>query len=304
MSLHTPIEWCDSAVNPVMGCDGCELWDPSHDVFICYAGQIHRTRAGRPGYADEFLVPKTFAGRMAAAARWRDLRGTARPDKPWLDGMPRIVFISDMGDALSESVPFEFLRDEVVHTVAAWPHIGMWLTKQPQRMAAFASWLREQGIAWPANLWAGTSITGPGQGARVRHLKRVGAATTFLSVEPVLRDPGELDLTGIGGVILGGASGPKSPPTEIGHLRAMVRRAREANCKVFVKQLGARPIASAHAAGLDVEQQLPAGGRMRLRVLSIESATELQLDDKKGGDLDEIRRVAPDLALREMPRAA
>ncbi|MEI6197674.1 MAG: hypothetical protein WCS42_25450 [Verrucomicrobiota bacterium] len=23
---HTKIQWCDDSANPVMGCDGCELW--------------------------------------------------------------------------------------------------------------------------------------------------------------------------------------------------------------------------------------------------------------------------------------
>ena len=26
MANKTPIQWCDSTVNPAMGCDGCELW--------------------------------------------------------------------------------------------------------------------------------------------------------------------------------------------------------------------------------------------------------------------------------------
>jgi hypothetical protein len=26
MSKKTKIQWCDGTVNPVMGCDGCELW--------------------------------------------------------------------------------------------------------------------------------------------------------------------------------------------------------------------------------------------------------------------------------------
>ena len=27
MSKTTKIQWCDSTVNPTMGCDGCELWN-------------------------------------------------------------------------------------------------------------------------------------------------------------------------------------------------------------------------------------------------------------------------------------
>jgi hypothetical protein len=29
----SPIQWCDHTVNPVMGCDGCELWPVSLGVI-------------------------------------------------------------------------------------------------------------------------------------------------------------------------------------------------------------------------------------------------------------------------------
>jgi len=262
MSQWSGVEWPDSAVNPVMGCQGCELWAPEKGIRICYAGSLHEMRGplvalGKAkGYAKVFLEPEMFAGRMAEAARWSDLRGKKREEKrsakgelvraarPWLDGMPRMIFISDMGDALSASIPNEYLRDEIVLTVAgdlwmARGHVGMWLTKQPQRMADFAVVLATEGIRWPERLWAGTSITGRGQGARVRALQRVPAKRRFLSVEPVLTQPGELDLNGIDLVMIGGASGPKCPPTEMDDLMRFIEHVRKfPECRLFVKQLG------------------------------------------------------------------
>jgi len=190
MSLHTTIEWCDSTVNPTMGCDGCELWVPSHGVKICYAGVLTERRGGKvKGYPRRFEVPELFPGRMAEAAAWSDLTGKPRPDKPWLDGMPRVIFISDMGDSPSSSVPFNYLRDEVVATVTSAQgrrHVWPWLTKQLRRMAQFAAWLQAQGIAWPDNLWALTSVTSQAQAARVRHLLRVPARVRGISYEPAL----------------------------------------------------------------------------------------------------------------------
>src|SRR3954470_14030288 len=101
MSKSTPIQWCDSTVNPVMGCGGCELWDK--DRKTCYAGTLHGRRAGQKGFARTFLSPTLFPGRLEGAARCPDLAGWARADKPWLDGLPRLIFVSDMGDALSET---------------------------------------------------------------------------------------------------------------------------------------------------------------------------------------------------------
>src|SRR5688572_33443058 len=30
----THIQWCDSTVNPVMGCDGCELWPRNAQIVV------------------------------------------------------------------------------------------------------------------------------------------------------------------------------------------------------------------------------------------------------------------------------
>jgi hypothetical protein len=62
-------------------------------------------------YAADFTEVRTIAGRMAKAAAWSDLTGKDRPEKPWLNGWPRMIFLGDMGDLFSRQIPFEFLRD-------------------------------------------------------------------------------------------------------------------------------------------------------------------------------------------------
>ncbi|MDQ3702196.1 MAG: phage Gp37/Gp68 family protein, partial [Chloroflexota bacterium] len=78
MSRTTPIQWCDSTVNPVMGCAGCELWDGKRKT--CYAGQLHARRKHHAGFASDFLKPTLFPQRLADAAKWPDLTGTVRED--------------------------------------------------------------------------------------------------------------------------------------------------------------------------------------------------------------------------------
>ena len=157
MSIKTKIQWCDSTANPTMGCDGCELWGPQRRT--CYAGLLHTRFGGvTPGYAPSFAEVTLFPGRMEEAARWSDLTGKKRREKPWLDGLPRLVFISDMSDALCSVVPFEFLRDEIIQNVGSdhgRRHRWMWLTKRPERMAEFFKRLKKQGVRWPDNLWVG-----------------------------------------------------------------------------------------------------------------------------------------------------
>lgn len=243
MAQHSGVNWCDSATNPVMGCDGCELWMPERGVKHCYAGTLHQLRGGKvKGYAKDFLTPETFPGRMVVSAGWSDLRGKDRPDKPWLNSLPRLIFISDMGDALSRGVPYEYLQAEIIAAVTSAKgqrHIWMWLTKQPHRMADFAAWLAERGIGWPANLWAGTSITAPKWKGRIDHLRKVPAAVRFLSCEPLTEDLGALDLTGIHLGIVGGESGRDPRFCDVAWIRRFVGQCRAQGCAPFVKQLGA-----------------------------------------------------------------
>lgn len=259
MGKTTAIQWCDSAVNPVMGCAGCELHTSSRDV--CYAAHLHVLRAKHPGFSPDFDTPKLFHGRMVEAAKWADLTWTDRPDKPWLRGLPRLIFVSDMGDALSErgaidngnrpvtggSVPFEFLKTEIVDAAFSEKgarHHWLWLTKRPRRMADFCSWLRaEYGMPLPSNLWAGTSVTARKTLGRVIDLRAVGSADTvrFLSVEPLWEEvslAGRLD--GISWVIVGGESRQGGPAKrfDCDWARRLRDECQAAGVPFFVKQLG------------------------------------------------------------------
>jgi len=245
MGKRTLIQWCDSTVNPTMGCDGCELWDDRRRS--CYAGQLHRVRGKtNKGFAPAFEQVTCFPGRMSEAAGWRCLQGATRPDKPWLGSSPRMIFVSDMGDSLSDDVTFEYLKAEVIDTVSGprgARHEWLWLTKRPARMVEFGRWLRDLGIAGPANLWAGTSITTQGTLARARTLLRVGDehTTRFLSVEPQIEeiDFGDL-LPKYQWIIQGGESGSGARRFDLAWARSLRNRCRAARTPYFLKQLGAQ----------------------------------------------------------------
>lgn len=348
MAKETAIQWCDSTLNAVMGCCGCELWptitqlircvadfltrrcsvepaiartqaqramscyelptdiyhartavadalvkDPksaralAEDIthlFRCYAGFLHLIRGldeTRPqkktnkGYAPKFERVTLFPGRMAEAAKWSDLRGKDRPEKPWLDGLPRLGFLSDMSDFLSPEVPFTYLRDEVIANVSSPDgsrHLWLWLTKLPGKMAELGRWLEEQGISWPENLVAMTSITSTRTLGRVEHLRQVPARLRALSVEPLLEEV-ELDLTDIDWVIVGGESGSGARPFDLSWARTLRDACRAKGIAFFMKQLGANPESN--------------GNPLKLR-------------DSHGGDWDEWHE---DLRVREFPLA-
>lgn len=136
-----------------MGCTGCELWNRKTNVRRCYAGVMTDRYAGRKGWPVDFEQPQIFPERMKVIARWKDLTGTDRPDKPWLNGYPRVVFLNDMGDTFTEGLDPMWMRDFWPDLVAS-PHVYILLTKRPKRMVAF---FEEMGL--PSNFWLLTSVT-------------------------------------------------------------------------------------------------------------------------------------------------
>jgi protein gp37 len=244
MSIDTPIHYADCTCNPIMGCDGCELWNTARHT--CYAGVQHEIFGGvRLGYSPTFAMITFWPGRMAQAARLPSLTGLRRSEKPWLDGLPRLIFVSDMGDALCDSVPFDYLRMEIINNVASMHggrHRWLWLTKRPRRMAEFSVWLESQGMPWPTNLWAGTTITAQDKTSRIDELLGVGTAETvhFLSVEPQL-EPLDLHawLPRLGWIVQGGESGRQPRNFDIAWAWDMQHACAQAGVPYFLKQLGA-----------------------------------------------------------------
>jgi protein gp37 len=245
MSISTKIQWCDSTCNPTMGCEGCELWNRKTGVRTCYAGQLHdRFGGATKGYSPTFEQLTFWPGRMAEATGWSDLTGGPRRDKPWLDGLPRLIFVSDMSDALSAAVPFEFLETEIIGNVTSADgrrHHWLWLTKRPDRMAQFSKTLLRKGVTWPTNLWAGTSLTTQATTPRIRSLLQVGDEGTirFLSVEPQHE---RIDLSPwlrqLDWIIQGGESGRGACPFQLEWALGLIRQCREAKVPYFLKQLG------------------------------------------------------------------
>ena len=163
------------------------LKDQFDGIFICYAHQQHFIRGTditnpdkitNSGYAPQFEKVTLYPGRVAIAAAASDLYGKTHEQKPWLDYLPRLIFVSDMADALSEEASFDYLKKEVVDVTASRrgsQHLWLWLTKVPKRMAEFGKWLQNQGCKWPDNLVAMATVTSTKTIVRVDQLKAVPA---------------------------------------------------------------------------------------------------------------------------------
>ena len=253
------------------------------EVFVCYAHQQTMMRAAdaanpykrtNPGFPTQFENPTKFPGRMAMAAMQSDLYGKSRPDKPWLDYLPRSYFISDMGDALSDEIDFEYLKTEIIDVVSSVrgrQHLWFWLTKMPRRMAEFARWLSEtHQLAWPDHLVAMTTVTSKKTEVRARQLLEVPARFRGISAEPLWSDI-TLPVSGIDWVIVGGQSGPSARPFDVAWIESIKAQCQQSGAALFVKQLGAKPVS--------VEQPI-------------------HLKDEHGGDWNE---WPAEFRIREMP---
>lgn len=263
MPKDTGIEWCDSTINPTTGCEGCELWN-GRDVRHCYAGNLHETRLAKsyPAlYDDDFQNVRLAPGRMMKAARWADLRGKERPDKPWLNGFPRTIFVGDMGDFCSRAVPTEYIVNEIIGAIRSKEgqrHFWFLLTKQIRRLAEISEMIG----GLPDNCMAMTTVTDqPTADKRIPDLQRVQCRWRGLSGEPLLgpicfrpqcetvadklqaMDSGDayrpVMLDGIDWLITGGESDqPKSParPSDPECFRFVRDQAKAAGVPFFFKQ--------------------------------------------------------------------
>ena len=192
----TTIEWTDKTWNPIVGCSrvgpGCDN---------CYAITMANRQVGM-GRAKYIGVTHQQGGRVDWTGKFSF--DPAALDIPRGVTAPTIWFVNSMSDLFGEGVQdgwliqiFEVMNQTPQHTYQV-------LTKRPNRLLSKTI---ELGLVWSPNIWAGTSIESDKYVGRARIVAKVPAALRFVSAEPLLSDLPNLDLTGIGWVIVGGESG-------------------------------------------------------------------------------------------------
>lgn len=247
MGINTKIEWCDSTLSIEVGCQGCELWRPSQGQKTCYAGQLVERYGGQKGWPTSFDKPVIFPERLEKAMRWPDLRGTKRPSKPWLDGYPRMIFLDDLGDTFTESLPLYWLAP-LLPIMSKMPVIFMLLTKRSNRMLEFS-----KTHPFPKNFWLMTSVTSAANYNRVEQfLQCRGGSLYGISYEPAW---GPIDVVPyldfgmcggghrtrdgkLGWVISGGSSGQTAKPSHPNWFSDVRDQCQQFGCAFFHKQNG------------------------------------------------------------------
>ncbi|XHH27943.1 phage Gp37/Gp68 family protein [Xanthomonas euroxanthea] len=156
------------------------------------------------------------------------------PERPHEAQKATIYFVNSMSDLFHEKVPSEYI-DRVMDVISQTPqHSYQILTKRAARMARYF-----KTRAVPSNAWLGVSVENRRHGVpRIDHLRKVDAKIRFLSVEPLLEDVGDLDLSNIHWVIVGGESGAKARPMKPEWADAVRIQCTEQDVAFFFKQWG------------------------------------------------------------------
>ena len=210
----TRIEWTESTWNPVTGCTKI-----SSGCANCYAERMaKRLQAmGQPNYQNGFDV-SCHDHVLEQPLSWKK---------------PRTVFVNSMSDMFHEDVPEQFIAAVFDVMKRAHWHRFQVLTKRDQRMAEVASRLD-----WPSNVWMGVSVENRKARSRIDSLQTVPAAVRFLSLEPLLESVGEIALSGIHWVIVGGESGPGARPMDEAWVQEIKSQCEVADVPFFFKQWG------------------------------------------------------------------
>ena len=214
MSQRSAIEWTESTWNPVTGCTklspGCKR---------CYAERMaERLQAmGQANYANGFDV--TLQPHMLELPLgWKK---------------PRMIFVNSMSDLFHGKVPEAFIRRVFDVMKRAHWHRFQVLTKRAERLAILSPKLE-----WAPNIWMGVSVETDKYRRRIDELRSTHAQTKFLSLEPLLGPLRDLDLDGIGWVIVGGESGPLARPIEEAWVTEIRDQCLASRVPFFFKQWG------------------------------------------------------------------
>jgi protein gp37 len=305
MAQATSIEWTSRTWNPVRGCVKI-----SPECDNCYARRFAERFRGVKGHPyEQGFDPRLAPDQLDAPTRWRK---------------PTTIFVNSMSDLFGKFVPFAYAA-ACFGVMAATPrHTYQVLTKRAARLLKWSSWIagfeKEDGPPptfvceteaenhgaeidrleppWPlANVHLGVSVGDRKHGLpRIALLRRVPAALRFLSIEPLLEDLGELDLTGIGWVIVGGEAGPGARPFDLALAKRIHAQCVEQKVPFFFKQAGADPVLTRLP-----EWHEPGWGSWKANAwIGSDKLFHIRLKHRKGADLSEL---PADLRVREMPRA-
>jgi protein gp37 len=232
----TKIEWTDETWNPTRGCSmavGSELGG----CLNCYAARNQLRRPNQTAASGKpFAILRDSGPRWSGEVELVESKLT----EPLHWKKPRRVFVNSMSDLFHEELTIEDIVQVFSVMYAAKQHEFQILTKRAARLAKLMPHISQLFGVLP-NVWLGVSVEDQANKYRIDLLRQTPAAIRFLSIEPLLEDIGQLDLTGIHWGIVGGESGPQARPCFMDWIESIVDQFQAASVPLFVKQTGRFP---------------------------------------------------------------
>ncbi|WP_346855394.1 phage Gp37/Gp68 family protein [uncultured Draconibacterium sp.] len=184
------VEWTEQPWNPITGCTKV-----SSGCVNCYAEKtaVWLQRIGNRRYTNGFNLT-LHEDVLEQPLHWRK---------------PRRVFIGSMSDIFHRDIPNDFILKAFDVMNRCPQHTFIVLTKRADKMETLAP-----EINWTDNIWLGVTVEEERYKERIVNLQNTAAVRKFICAEPLIGDLGEVDLTGIDWLVIGGESGSNCRPIE------------------------------------------------------------------------------------------
>ena len=223
MAENTKIEWAHHTWNFWWGCvkvsEGCAN---------CYAETLSH-RFGKSIWGPASTTDRERKkGAIANLRKWNKQAAQS--------GEVVRVFAQSMSDFFEDHPQLPAWRAEACAVIEECSNlVVMLLTKRPKNILRMvpAHWLE----SWPSHVWIGTSDEG-NQHQRLDELRRIPAAVRFISMEPLIADPGTVNLNDIHWAIVGGESGTGARPMHPDWARSIRDQCVAAGVAFHFKQWG------------------------------------------------------------------
>ena len=225
----TGIEWTQHTWNYWAGCD---VFSPGRTN--CYAMAM-AARIERFGSAPHYAGSTRTANGKPVWTGKLSLASPAQRRKPLGIREPSLIFTNSMSDFWHENAPDDWRLGALDVMRRASRHQFQTLTKRPENIALC---LERTGAALARNFWPGATVEREDFRHRIDTLRRVPVRTRFPSIEPLLGPLGELALSCIHWVIVGGESGPGARPMAAGWVRDIRDQCLSQRVPLFFKQWG------------------------------------------------------------------
>ena len=213
---ESSIEWTKKTWNPTTGCSSV-----NKECNLCYA----RTLTNR--YQHNSQLPKYSKGFDEVVEHSDSLKD------PYKWKNPTTVFVNSMSDLFHKDISLGFIK-QVFTVMNDTPHTYQVLTKRDHLLKRYS-----KELTWSDNIWMGVSVGIQSSTKRIDSLRQCGAKKKFLSVEPLIEEITDMDLTGIDLVFVGGESGDnRARPMEKSWVLKVKQLCHKAGVSFFFKQWG------------------------------------------------------------------